>query len=78
MNAQAKKSCAYIATCDHEAKASAPISGISRRLPKTKFSPVIASTMKAVAVSQCAKRSIALKRTILTFDLRTLGARCGP
>ncbi len=68
MNAQATKSCAYFAQMDQVENASGPISGISRRLPKMKFRPVIARTMKAVAVVQCARRSSALNRRILTPD----------
>ena len=68
MNAQATKSCAYFAQNDQVENASGPMSGISRRLPKTKLRPVMARTMKAVAVVQWASRSMALKRRIRMPD----------
>ena len=68
MNAHDVKSCAYFAQSDQVANASAPISGIRSRLPKTKFNPVMPRMMNDAAVTQCVRRSRVLNRRILMPD----------
>ena len=62
MKGNSTKLCAYLPACAKALKASGPMSGSSRSFPKVIFSPVKARTTKDTAVSQCEKRSKALKR----------------
>ena len=57
VNGKLRKLCAYFAASDQAVKASGDISGSSSGLPKVMLRPVIASTMKQVAVSQWTNRS---------------------
>ena len=61
-NAKLTKLWTYLAASEKPLKASCPITGMSRTFPKVMFSPVRPRTTKDAAVSQCEKRSKALKR----------------
>ena len=68
MNAKLTKLCTYLAACEKPLNASGPMSGNSTSLPKVMFSPVRPRMTNDTAVSQCEKRSKALKRRIFCPD----------
>ena len=65
VKAKLMKLCVYFAHSDQVLKASGPIQGSSNARPKVMLRPVMPSTMKVEAASQCTKRSKALKRTMV-------------
>jgi hypothetical protein len=70
-----RKLCAYFAYCAVVAKASGPMYGSRKRLPKVKFKPVSASAMKLTAVIQWTNHSNTVKRNILRPDRHLRSAR---
>jgi hypothetical protein len=62
VKAKLTKLCAYLAASEKLLNASGPMTGTSRILPNVMLSPVSPRTTNETAVSQCEKRSNALKR----------------